>query len=105
MLRTYNSNKSLHYAKHVLGIVLITTNFNNKKMYKSFKLNKRITISFEKFRKSIKKLMHAPISYHTGIHKHTDTINGINFYSLTVYVFRLSVIVESKHKCGHCASS
>jgi hypothetical protein len=74
-------------------------------MYKSFKLNKRTTLSVEKFRKSIKTLMHAPKSYHTGLHKHTDSINGIDFYSLTVYIFRISVIIERKYKCGHCASS
>ena len=72
-------------------------------MYKSFKLNKAVTISFVKFRKTIKKLRHVPVSYPTGIHKHTDTINEIDFYSLTVYLFRISVIVERKHKRGHCA--
>ena len=74
-------------------------------MYKSFKLTKRTTISFEKFRKPIKRLMHAPISYHNGLHKHTDKINGIDFYFLTIYVFRLSIIIKCKYKCGHCASS
>jgi len=72
-------------------------------MYKRFKITKRKSISFETFRKRVKKQMTIPKSYHTGIHKHSDNINSIDFYSLTIYTFRITFVLERKFKKGHCA--
>jgi len=72
-------------------------------MYKLFKITKRKSISFEIFRKQIKKQKNAPKSFHTGLHKHSDTLNSIDFYSLTVYTFRITLVIEQKNPRGHCA--
>jgi len=71
-------------------------------MYKLFKITKRKSISFETFRKQVKKQMTIPKSYHTGIYKSSDNINSIDFYSLTIYTFRITLIIERKFKKGHC---
>jgi len=72
-------------------------------MYKRFKITKRKSISFETFRKKVKKQITIPKSYHTGIHKHSDDINSIDFYSLTIYTFRITLIIEQKNPRGHCS--
>ena len=73
-------------------------------MYKSFKINKRVIISFERFRKSILKMNDCPKCYFTGFHKDTDQMNGLVFYTLTIYNYMVTLVVKNKYNAGHCAS-
>ena len=66
-------------------------------MYKSIKITKRISISFEKFRKTRRELS---IVYNNGFHKWKDDINGLNFYGITVSNFRLVLNETKKCICG-----
>ena len=71
-------------------------------MYKSFKLTKRYSISFETFPKSAKDLELKIPAYHTGICKSTDEINEFDTYFFVLGTFRILFHVEHKHKCGVC---
>jgi len=70
-------------------------------MYKSFKLTKRHSVAFHKFRKSAKTIQTKVPAYHNGICKSTDDINGFDTYFFVLGTFRMMWYVEHKHKCGH----
>ncbi len=73
----------------------------NTTMYKSFRITKRLTIAYEKFPKTAKKVSGA---YHNGFCKSTDAINGFDTYYFALGLYRIMFYVEHKHKCGHCCS-
>lgn len=70
-------------------------------MYKSFKLTKRYSISFETFPKTAKKILVKKTVYHTGIYKTTDEINEFDTYFFVLGTFRIMWYVQHKHKCGN----
>jgi hypothetical protein len=70
-------------------------------MYKNLKIKKRISISLTKFNPSLKNDKWGK-TYRNGLHKNTDEINSISFYTLTIYVFKITLVIEHKNKMGHC---
>ena len=72
-------------------------------MYKSFKITKRYSISFETFPKSAKEIKTKVPAYHTGICKSTDVINEFDTYFFVLGTFRILWYVQHKHKCGQCS--
>ena len=69
-------------------------------MYKQFKLTKRFSIAFNKFRKQAKVGNPKIAAYHTGICKSTDTINEFDTYFFVLGLFRMMIYVQHKHTCG-----
>ena len=65
-------------------------------MYKSFKLNKRVSFAIEKFRKTAKKISGV---YNTGIYKKTDEINCSDTWFFVLGLYRLMIYIDHKHVC------
>lgn len=60
-------------------------------MYKRIKITKRIRVTFGTLRKKTKP--------HNGFNKSYDDINGISFYSLTIHLFIITLIIERNVGC------
>lgn len=68
-------------------------------MYKEFKLTKKYSIAFNKFRKQAKTGNPEIQAYQTGICKSTDTINGFDTYFFVLGLYRMMIYVNRKDKC------